>query len=162
MKCDICGKEKKCQTWSYIIKKNGTGRVRQYTPGTDQVYKVGGKEVGRERNTSYTTGKVSRIVDRGTANICMMCRIIWSIILIITFSIIVTFVALLFLKVIGMLSKTPPASSIVDVLVKTFESSLIVFTLISLTPFMKHIILSFKLAFKIKVLPWKVMSRFWE
>ena len=48
MTCDICGKEKKCQTWDFIIKRNGIGRVRRYTPGMDQVYKVGGKEVGRE------------------------------------------------------------------------------------------------------------------
>ena len=162
MKCDICGKEKKCQTWDFIIKRNGIGRVRRYTPGMDQVYKVGGKEVGRERNTTYTTGTVSRVTDRGTANICMKCRIIWSIILIIAFSIIITLAAFLFLKAIETLSKASPASSIVDVLVKTFETSLIVFSLISLTPLMKHIILSLKLALKKKVLPWKVMSKFWE
>ena len=162
MKCDICGKEKKCQTWDYIIKRKGTGRVRRYTPGTDIVYKVGGKEVGGERNTTYTTSTVSRVADRGTANICMKCRIIWSIILIIAFSIIIALIVFLFLKAIETLSKASPASSIVDVLVKTFEASLIVFTLISLTPLMKHIMLSFKLALKKKVLPWKVMSKFWE
>ena len=113
MKCDICGKEKKCQTWDYIIKRKGTGKVRRYTPGVDQVYKVGGKEVGRERNTTYTTGTVSRVVDRGTANICIKCRIIWSIIIIIAFSIIVTMVAFIFLKAIEMLTKTSPESSVV-------------------------------------------------
>lgn len=162
MRCDICGKEKKCQTWDYIIKKSGTGRVRRYTPGTDQVYKVGGREIGRERNTTYITGTTSRIIDRGTAHICVRCRIIWSIILVIAFSIVLTSAAFVFLKVIETLSKVSPAVSIVEVLVKAFEISLIVFTVFSLTPLMKHIILSVKISFKKKTLPWKVMSKFWE
>ena len=60
----------------YIIKKDGIGRVRRYTTGTDTVYKTGGREIGREKDTTSTIGKVKRVTERGTAGLCMKCRIL--------------------------------------------------------------------------------------
>ena len=157
MKCDLCGKDKNCQTWEYVIKGSGTGRVRQYSPGRDVVYKVGGREVGRESNTTYSTGKVSRVVERGTATICIKCRILWSIVAIIVFSILLSLIATLLY--INMTTMNQPFigywSEIALYIVPVIVIS-------AFTPFMKHFILSVKIAFKKKVLPWKVMSKFWE
>ena len=154
MKCDICGKDRKCQDWAYIIKKRGIGRKRQFTPGTDLVHTVGGKEVGREKDTTYTTGKVTRVAEKGTAHICIPCRVIWSAVIVLGLSVLLSLVlALLF---------SPKDVSFIGYVSEYLMYLLPAFALLALTPLMKHLILSVKIAFQRKVLPWKVMSKFWE
>ena len=162
MKCEMCGKEKNCQTWDYIVKKELYGSVRQYTPGTNIEYRVGGRVTGVEKDTTYGKGYLNKIAGKGTAGLCIKCRIIWSIILIIALTLIVTLGAFIFLKGIETLFKVEPKGNIVEVLLKTLEVSLFMFAILSITPLMKHIILSLKISRRYKVAPWKVMSKFWE
>ena len=156
MKCEICGKEKNCQTWDYIIKKNGIGRVRNYTPGTDIVYKTGGRETGRERNTTYTTGRVKRVTERGTAGLCMKCRILWSAVLVLGLSALVSLILNFLLLFIS------DETSVMSHFGEGMTYTMPLFILISLTPVMKHWILSLHLAFRKKVMPWQILSKFWE
>ena len=54
--CDVCGKQRNCACWDYVVRKNARGKIAQYTPGTDTVYYENGREVGRSRNTTYAVG----------------------------------------------------------------------------------------------------------
>ena len=156
MKCEICGKDKNCQTWNYIIKKDGIGRARRYTPGTDTVYKTGGRETGREKDTTYTIGKVKRVTERGTAGLCMKCRILWSAVFVLGLS---TLLSLIFLFLFQFMTDE---TAVINHFGEAMTYFLPLFFLLSLTPLMKHWILSVQLAFQKKVLPWQVLSEFWE
>ena len=162
MKCDVCKKETNCSSWDYIVKKEVVGRVRTNTPGVDTVYKVGGRETGRESNTTYKTGTSIKSINKGTAYLCSKCRILWSIILTIVFSIMTVILTLLFLKGLNILFKTEGKVSIMEVLSKVFIYSIPIFLLLSITPLMKHIILAIHKSKEYKVMPWNIVSKFWE
>ena len=165
MKCNICGKENNCQSWDYVIKKTVFGSVRNYTPGTDTVYSVGGRETGRERNTTYGKGYSSKTVARDTAYICLKCRILWSIIFAVALSLVCAVLVLLLPKLVEFIFRnvenTHPFNyrAIFSGALKGFLG---LFAVLSFTPIMKHIILSFQIALKHKVLPWNVLSKFWD
>lgn len=159
MSCDVCSKEKKCYTWDYIIKKRSIGKVRDYNAGQDIVYKVGGKEVGRETNTSYHTGRVSRVVDSGTAMICLKCRIIISAIITVVLSIVIS-------SIIALITMDTTYATWFNAFISVFSESmmytLFLFIVLSFTPIMKHLIFKVKLSIEKKVMPWKIISKFWE
>lgn len=165
MKCNVCGKENdRYQTWDYVIKKTVFGSVRNYTPGTDTVYTVGGKETARERYTTYGKGYSSKVVSRGTAYICIRCRIIWSVVFTAVLSLFCAVLVLLLPLLVEFLFRNLENTHPFHygaIFTGALKGFLGVFAVLSFTPVMKHIILSFRIAIEHKVLPWNVLSEFW-
>ena len=156
MKCDICGKEGKCGVWDYIIKDKGVGKVSSSTLGVDTVYYENGKEVGREKNKTYSKGEVLVIKGRGSAFICLKCRVIYSALLGIIIPIIITIIFGLFGLIIS-------GKFDISFLINLFEAFLFFSIIFALTPLMKHLILALHLSKKYNIKPfYKIMSKFWE
>jgi len=165
--CEICGKEHKCKSWHFIVKNKNIGRVRTFVPGHDIVYKSGGREVDREKNTVYAMGTEFRDVSEDTVFICMRCRAIWSIVLGLILFILISLmlIAVIFLLTLLILKLAEkPIDNLFDAeIIKgilLFVGS--VTAIYTISPWMRHLILKLKLAKKYhKIDFWNITSHFW-
>ena len=167
--CDVCGKDRKCACWDFVVRKNDRGRIAQFTPGTDTVYYENGREVGRSRNTTYAVGSKRVSAARGTAHICMPCRIIRSLVYGVLLGVGLTLLAAGFVRaveaVIEAFLKVPVPHPIdmARFLPGALRACLVVAGVFALTPFMRHLILALRLSRKHRIRPfWAIVSRFWD
>ena len=166
--CDVCGKERSCACWDYVVRKNVRGKIAQFTPGTDTVYYENGREVGRSRNTTYAVGNKRISAARGTAHICMPCRIIRSILYGALLGAGLTLLAAGFVLAIEAITKAiinPANLHPIDMarfLPGALPPCMGVAAVFALTPFMRHLILALRLSRKHRICPfWAIVSKFW-
>lgn len=166
--CDVCGKERSCACWDYVVRKNARGKIAQFTPGTDTVYYENGREVGRSRNTTYAVGNKRISAARGTAHICMPCRIICSILYGALLGARLTLLAAGFVLAIEAIIKaiinpaTPHPIDMARFLPGALQACMGVAAVFALAPFMRHLILALRLSRKHRICPfWAIVSKFW-
>ena len=161
--CDICGKERNCACWDYVVRKNVRGRIAQFTPGTDTVYYENGREAGRSRNTTYTVGNKRVSAARGTAHLCMPCRIVRSLVYGALLGMGLTLLAAGFVLALEAVIKGPHHIDMTVFLPGALRGCLALAGLFALTPFMRHLILALRLSRKYKIRPfWAIVSKFWD
>lgn len=166
--CDVCGKERSCACWDYVVRKNARGRIAQFTPGTDTVYYENGREVGRSRNTTYAVGNKRVSTARGTAHLCAPCRIIRSILYGALLGAGLTLLAAGFVLAIEAIIKAiinpanPHPIDMARFLPGALQGCMDVAAVFALTPFMRHLILALRLSRKHRIRPfWAIVSKFW-
>ena len=162
--CDVCGKERNCACWDYVVRKNARGKIAQYTPGTDTVYYENGREVGRSRNTTYAVGNKRINAARGTAHICMPCRIVRSLFYGVLLGAGLTLLTVGFVRAVEAVIKTPNPHPIdmARFLPGALGGCFALAAVFALTPFMRHLILALRLSRKHRIRPfWAIVSKFW-
>ena len=167
--CDVCGKERSCACWDYVVRKNARGKIAQFTPGTDTVYYENGREVGRSRNTTYAVGNKRISAARGTAHLCAPCRIMRSVLygallgagLTLLAAGLVLAVEAIFKTVIEIPDRHP--IDMARFLPGALQGCMALAAVFALTPFMRHLILALRLSRKHRVRPfWAIVSKFWD
>ena len=160
--CDICSKEKNCACWDFVVRKTARGRIERFTPGTDTVHYVGGREVGRSRNTTYTVGSKRVSAARGTAYICIPCRITRSLLYGVLMAVGMTLLLALLVLALNAL-KPPYPIDLNRFLPGALRGCLALAAVFALTPFMRHLILALHLSRREKIRPfWAIVSKFWD
>lgn len=161
--CDVCGKERSCACWDYVVRRNARGRIAQFTPGTDTVYYENGREVGRSRNTTYTVGSKRVSAARGTAHLCLPCRLVRSVIYGALLGAGLTLLAAGFVLALNVIIKGPYPIDMARFLPGALQGCMSVAAVFALTPFMRHLILALRLSRKHRIRPfWAIVSKFWD
>ena len=167
-KCGICGKEKICMPWDYEIRERYRGRGKVTNFETDIVHTVGGREVGREKNTTYGNIDTVRTTGAGRACICRECRILRSVLYGLFFVVTIPALCFIFIGGIGFLAVSlvtgnaefPRGLEFVSFFTDMFPYSAFGVSLYAFTPFMRHLILKIKVARDIGVKKiWKIRSK---